>query len=49
MTFRGTLADINAALDGLDYQPEADYAGSDTLTVTSNDRSERQRRCEDRY
>ena len=37
MTFRGTLADINAALDGLDYQPNANFSGSDTLTVTSND------------
>jgi len=37
MTFRGTLAAINAALDGLDYQPNANFFGSDTLTVTSND------------
>ncbi|MBI1310969.1 tandem-95 repeat protein [bacterium] len=37
MTFRGTLADINAALDGLDYTPAPDFSGNDTLTVTSND------------
>jgi hypothetical protein len=37
MTFRGTLADVNAALDGLDYQPNPDFSGNDTLTVTTND------------
>jgi hypothetical protein len=37
MTFRGTLADINAALDGLNFEPNADYSGSATLTITSND------------
>lgn len=37
MTFRGTIADINAALDGLGYLPDADFDESDTLTITSND------------
>ncbi|MHC4875658.1 MAG: Ig-like domain-containing protein [Planctomycetota bacterium] len=37
MTLRGTLADINAALDGLDYTPDSNFFGSDTLTITSND------------
>ncbi|MFO0796528.1 MAG: tandem-95 repeat protein [Gemmataceae bacterium] len=37
MTFRGTLAAINAALDGLRYAPAADFNGADTITVTSND------------
>ena len=37
MTFTGTLANINAALDGLSYTPTPGYNGPDTLTVTSND------------
>ena len=37
MEFRGTLADINAALDGLNYVPTADYNGSDTLTISTLD------------
>ncbi len=37
MTFRGTLADINAALSGLVYTPGADYNGSDTLSYVVND------------
>ncbi|MGD8957408.1 MAG: cadherin domain-containing protein, partial [Chromatiaceae bacterium] len=37
MTFTGTVEDINAALDGLQYTPTADYFGSDTLTLTSRD------------
>ncbi|MGD8643372.1 MAG: DUF4347 domain-containing protein, partial [Chromatiales bacterium] len=37
MTFTGTVEDINAALDGLQYTPTADYSGSDTLTLTSRD------------
>lgn len=37
MTFDGTLTDINNALDGLDYNPTANFFGSDTLTVTTND------------
>jgi hypothetical protein len=33
----GTLADINAALDGLIYRPDQDYNGADTLTLDLND------------
>lgn len=38
MTFRGTIADLNTALDGLTYTGNLDYNGADTLTVTLNDR-----------
>ena len=34
---RGKVADINAALNGLTYQGNANYNGSDTLTITTND------------
>lgn len=37
MTFQGNLADINAALNGLTFQPTAGYFGSASLLVTSND------------
>jgi hypothetical protein len=37
MTFVGTLSDINAALDGLVYVPNADFAGSEILTIITND------------
>ena len=37
MTFSGDKGDINAALSGLIYAPDANFNGSDTLTVTSND------------
>ena len=37
MSFSGTLADINNALQGLVYAPGSGYNGSDTLNVTSND------------
>ena len=37
MTFDGTLADVNAALDGLAYAPTADYNGAASLTVVSDD------------
>jgi hypothetical protein len=36
-TFRGTIAAINAALDGLTYAPAKGYVGSDSLTITTND------------
>ncbi len=39
MTFSGTVEDINAALDGLQYDPTTDYSGSDTLTITSYDQT----------
>ncbi len=37
MTFRGTLADINAALDGLKFKPATDFSGDLNLTITTND------------
>ena len=37
MTFGGTVAAINAALNGLTYRGLQDFFGSDTLTVTTND------------
>ncbi|MBB3902799.1 tandem-95 repeat protein [Methylobacterium brachythecii] len=37
VTLTGTLAAINAALDGTTYRPAADYNGADSLTVLTND------------
>ncbi len=37
MTFTGTIADINTALDGLIYTPTPSYTGSDTLEITTDD------------
>jgi len=37
MTFQGTLADLNNALNGLSYQPNSNDNGSVTLTVSSKD------------
>jgi hypothetical protein len=37
MTFTGTIADINTALQGLTYSPNGGYNGIDTLTITTND------------
>jgi hypothetical protein len=37
ITIRGTLADINAALDGLVYTPGLGFTGSDALTILSDD------------
>ncbi|MBD9375096.1 M10 family metallopeptidase C-terminal domain-containing protein [Rhizobium sp. ARZ01] len=37
MTFTGTLAAVNAALDGLSFTPTAGYNGSATITVTTSD------------
>jgi hypothetical protein len=37
MTFEGTLAETNAALQTLTYAPAANDTGSETLTITSND------------
>jgi hypothetical protein len=39
MTFQGTIAAINAALDGLSYTPDSGFVGSDSLTITTNDQS----------
>jgi VCBS repeat-containing protein len=37
MTFTGTTANVNAALNGLVYLPNANFSGSDSLGVTTND------------
>ena len=37
MTFRGTAASINTALDGLSYSPAANSYGGATLTLTTRD------------
>ncbi|MDQ3931115.1 MAG: Ig-like domain-containing protein [Chloroflexota bacterium] len=37
MVFTGTLSNINSALSGLTFNPTANYNGSATLTLTSND------------
>jgi hypothetical protein len=37
MRFRGTLTDINAALAGLTYTPDANYNGSALVSVKTND------------
>jgi hypothetical protein len=37
MTFTGSLADVNAALDGMRFDPAANYNGGATLTITTND------------
>lgn len=37
MTFEGNLSAINAALNGLQYFPNLNFNGTDTLTITVND------------
>ncbi|MCA1971595.1 MAG: tandem-95 repeat protein [Caenispirillum sp.] len=37
MTFTGTIASINAALDGLTYAPTANYNGAAVLQIATND------------
>ncbi len=37
MTFDGTLANINAALNGLTFRPNLDYNGAASVTITTND------------
>jgi hypothetical protein len=37
--FIGTLADIQAALDGMIYTPDSGYSGADSLTIHVNDLS----------
>ncbi len=37
MVFTGTIANINTALNGLVYTPDANYNGTDTLTITTSD------------
>ena len=36
MTFSGTLAAVNAALNGLTFTPNAGFVGTSTLTITSS-------------
>ena len=37
MTFTGTIANINAALNGLSFSPTADYNGAASLQIVTND------------
>ena len=37
MTFTGTLADLNAALDGLSFLPAANFNGAASLQIVTND------------
>ena len=37
MTFSGTQAAINAALDGMTFTPDADYTGPATVSITTSD------------
>ena len=37
MTFTGTITDINNALDGLSFQPTANYIGAANVQITSTD------------
>ena len=36
-SMRGSLADLNVALEGLTYTPNASYVGADILTITTDD------------
>ncbi|MCT7966819.1 DUF4347 domain-containing protein, partial [Laspinema sp. D1] len=37
MSFTGTLAEVNSALNSLTYQSGANYSGADTINITVND------------
>jgi hypothetical protein len=37
MTFTGTIADINSALDGLQYAPTADFSGTGQIQIDTDD------------
>jgi len=37
MTFRGTLADANAALDGMSFAPNAGYSGAASIAINTSD------------
>jgi hypothetical protein len=37
MTVKGSLANLTAALNGLEYAPQTSYTGSDTLTISVGD------------
>ena len=38
MTVRGSIVDLNAAMDGMSYAPALNYNGAATLTITTDDR-----------
>jgi len=38
VTLVGSVTEINAALNGMGFTPTADYNGSDTLSITTNDK-----------
>ena len=38
MVFEGTVAEVNAALDGAKYRGAQDFNGADVLTITTNDK-----------
>ncbi|HEX8120637.1 MAG TPA: tandem-95 repeat protein, partial [Solirubrobacteraceae bacterium] len=35
--FTGSVADVNTKLDGVQYTPDANYSGSDTITMVTDD------------
>jgi hypothetical protein len=37
LAISGTLAQVNAALDGLTYKPNSAFTGGDTITITTSD------------
>ncbi len=37
LAISGTLAQVNAALDGLTYKPNSSFTGGDTITITTSD------------
>jgi hypothetical protein len=37
MTFRGTITNINAAMNGMTFTPTAGFSGAASVTITSND------------
>src|SRR5690606_28194846 len=37
MSYSGLLADVNTALTTVNYEPDDDYAGSDTITLFVSD------------
>jgi len=37
MTFRGTIANVNAALNGMTFTPTAAFTGTASVSITSND------------
>ena len=37
MTFDGTLTEVNTAMNGMNFTPDAGFSGAASLTITSND------------